>query len=66
VATRLPAVDAQKRKVFSIYNDSGMNRKIILILADGDFRQMLDMKCRGEDPMRHVQKLYRAFRTSVQ
>lgn len=65
IVTRNSLGEAQKKKVFSIYNDSHP-RKIILILSDSDIRKMLDMKCSGKDPMRHVQSLYRSFRTSVQ
>jgi len=66
IATRYPIEEAQQRKIFSIYNDSSPNRKIILAFSDSDLEKMLDMKCVGEEPMRHVQKLYRTFRTSVQ
>lgn len=65
IVTRSPLKEAQKRKAFSIYNDSSP-RKIILALSDKDLENMLDMKCKGEDPMRYVQKLYRSFRTTVQ
>lgn len=65
IVTRNPAAPAQQRKAFSIYNDSNP-RKIILVLSDNDLREMLDMKWRGQDPMRFVQKLYRKFRQSVQ
>jgi hypothetical protein len=65
IATRVRPDEAAMRKAFSIYNDSNP-RKIILFLCDEDFAQMLDMKVRGKNPMRHLQALYREFRTSVQ
>jgi uncharacterized small protein (DUF1192 family) len=65
IVTRNPLQEPQQKKAFSIYNDS-QPRKIVLILSDKDVMAMLDMKCEGKDPMRYVQKLYRAFRTSVQ
>jgi hypothetical protein len=65
IVTRNPLQEAQERKAFSIYNDSAP-RKIILTLCDADLCYMLDMKCQGNDPMRHIQKLYRTFRTKVQ
>ena len=65
MVTRNALQEAQERKAFSIYNDS-IPRKIILTLCDTDLCYMLDMKCRGNDPMRHIQKLYRTFRTKVQ
>ncbi|PZO44473.1 MAG: hypothetical protein DCF19_01600 [Pseudanabaena frigida] len=65
IVTRRALEEAQQRKSFSIFNDS-QPRKIILTLSDEDLCNMLDMKCQGNDPMRHVQKLYRTFRTKVQ
>lgn len=65
IVTRKVLEEAQQRKSFSIFNDSHP-RKIILTLSDEDLCNMLDMKCHGNDPMRHVQKLYRTFRTKVQ
>ncbi len=65
IATRLQPDEAAMRKAFSIYNDSNP-RKIVLFLDDDDFVQMLDMKVQGKNPMRHMQSLYRKFRTSVQ
>lgn len=65
IVTRKEAGLAQQRKAFSIYNDSHP-RKIILILSDGDLTTMLDMKCRGQNPMRFVQSAYRKFRQTAQ
>ena len=65
IVTRQPVEHAQRLKLFSVYNDS-QPRKIILVLSDADMNEMLDLKCRGESPMRYVQRLYRQFRTSVQ
>lgn len=65
IVTRNPASSTAQRKAFSIFNDS-TPRKVILILSDQDLYEMLDMKSRGQEPMRFVQKLYRKFRQSVQ
>lgn len=65
IVTRNPLQEAQQRKAFSIYNDS-TPRKVILNLSDSDMKIMLDMKCKGNNPMRHIQELYRSFKTSVQ
>lgn len=65
IVTRNVLKEAQERKAFSIYNDS-YPRKIILTISDADIHYMLDMKCKGNDPMRYIQKLYRTFRTKVQ
>jgi hypothetical protein len=65
MVTRNVLKEAQEKKIFSIYNDSNP-RKIILTLSDADLCHMIDMKLCGNDPMRHVQKIYRTFRTKVQ
>ena len=65
IVTRDKVAASQQRKVYSIYNDSHP-KKIILVISDEDMQIMLDMKCQGNDPMRHIQKLYRDFRTGVQ
>lgn len=65
IATRFCPDETAMRKAFSIYNDSNP-RKIILFLCDEEFIQMVDMKVAGKNPMRHLQSLYRNFRTSVQ
>lgn len=66
IVTRKPASLENQKKAFSIYNDSSPQRKIILALSDLDLIEMLNMKCRGQNPMRFIQKKYRKFRQSVQ
>ena len=65
IVSRNPIEETAQKKIFSVYNDSHP-RKIILTLSDDDLEKMLDMKCKGEEPMRYIQKLYRWFRTKVQ
>jgi hypothetical protein len=65
VVTRNPMKEAQERKTFAIYNKDG-NRKLILVISDADIQTMLDMRCQGKNPMRHLQKLYRTFLTRAQ
>lgn len=65
ICTRHTPPESIVRKLFSIFNDS-QPRKIIVVVADTDIVQMLEMKCHGRDPMLHIRKLYRDFRTSVQ
>lgn len=65
IVTRNQCELNQLRKIYSIYNDSHP-RKIILVISDKDVIQMLDMKDRGENPMQHLQKIYRSFVTQVQ
>jgi hypothetical protein len=65
IVTRFAPEEAAVRKAFSIYNDSNP-RKVILFLSDQDLVELLALKCSGKDASRQIQKLYRAFRTSVQ
>lgn len=65
IVTRNPPEEGQIRKTYSIYNDS-QPRKIILILTDQDLFNMVDSKCRGDNPTRYIQNMYRRFRTTVQ
>lgn len=65
IVTRNKPSDSAMKKAFSIYNDS-TPRKIILFLSDQDIEHMLDQKVAGNNPTRHIQNLYRKFRTSVQ
>ncbi len=65
IVTRKPLQEPQLKKCFSVYNDSNP-KKIILVLSDKDMVLMLQTKGSSGDPMKHIQKLYRDFRTSVQ
>ena len=65
IVTRNQAPAAQQKKLLSVYNDS-TPRKIILVLSDQDLANMLDAQCEGKDPMGHIQRLYREFRTQAQ
>jgi hypothetical protein len=65
IASRIVPTENVIKKTYSVYNDSHP-KKVILILTDEDFCVMLDMKCKKNDPMRHIQKLYRHFRQTVQ
>jgi hypothetical protein len=65
IASRNKPSENVIKKTYSVYNDS-YPKKVILILTDEDFCIMLDMKCKRNEPMRHIQKLYRNFRQTVQ
>jgi hypothetical protein len=65
ICTRQAVNEERLRKLHSIYNDS-QPHKIILVLSDADLNHMLDMRCRGLDPMRHVQERYTEFLQRVQ
>jgi hypothetical protein len=66
IVTREAPSEGVQRKIFSVWNDSGPNRKVILVLADANIADLLDLSCRNESPTKWMQKHYRAFRTSVQ
>lgn len=65
IVTRNSQTDTDRRKAFSIYNDSSP-RKIVLVLTDAELCEMMDMKCKGHSPARYMQKKYREFRQTVQ
>lgn len=66
IVTRKGPSEAVKRKLFLVWNDSGPDRKVILVLADEDLRAMLDLRCRNGSPTKWMQRHYRLFRESVQ
>jgi hypothetical protein len=66
VVTRQSPREAVQRKIFSVWNDSAPNRKVILTLADEQLRELLDLRCNDGSPTKWMQKHYRKFRTSVQ
>jgi hypothetical protein len=65
VTRRSPAATVQK-KIYSVWNDSAPNRKIILTLSDEQLCELLNLRCANGSPTKWMQKHYRAFRTSVQ
>jgi hypothetical protein len=50
IVTRVAPSDATRRKAMSIWNDSGMARKAILILSDADLKALLEVRCQGRSP----------------
>ncbi len=66
VVTRQEPSEAVRRKIFSVWNDSGPNRKVILTLSDQNLRDLLDVRCRNGSPTKWMQSHYRKFRTAVQ
>ena len=66
IVTRQTPREAVQLKIFSVWNDSGPNRKVILTLADEQLRELLDLRCDEGSPTKWMQKHYRKFRTSVQ
>ena len=66
IVTRASTPPTIQRKVFSVWNDSAPNRKIILILSDDHIRELLDARGRDGSPTQWLQRHYRAFRMAVQ
>jgi hypothetical protein len=66
IVTRRSPPNTVQRKISSVWNDSGPNRKVILTLNDNQLGELLDIRCKGLSPTKWMQSLYREFRTSVQ
>ena len=66
IITRRTPTESIRRKIFSVWNDSSPNRKVILTLTDEHVCQLLDQRCHDESPTTWMQKHYRAFRTALQ
>src|SRR5205823_6312859 len=58
VARDTPRENIQ-RKIFSVWNDSGPNRKVLLTLSDQQIRELMDLRCRGGSPTKWMQAHYR-------
>jgi hypothetical protein len=66
IVTRHAPSDAIQKKIFSVWNDSAPNRKVVLTLTDDQLKGLLNMRCEGTSPTRWMQQHYRNFRTAVQ
>lgn len=66
IVTRRAPSETVQRKIFSVWNDSAPNRKVILTMTDDELRELLDIRCRDKSPTKWMQKRYREFRTTVQ
>ena len=66
IVTRRAPPETVQRKIFSVWNDSAPNRKVILTLTDEQLNELLDLRCRDNSPTKWIQKHYRGFRTTVQ
>jgi len=66
IVTRKPVPEAIQRKIFSVWNDSSPQRKVILVLDDENLRALLELRRRDGSPTAWMQRHYRAFRTAVQ
>jgi hypothetical protein len=66
IVTRVQPSEAVQRKMFSVWNDSSPNRKVILVLTDEHLAHLLQLRCQNESPTKWMQRHYREFRTAVQ
>jgi len=66
IVTRVAPSEAMQKKAFAIWNDSGVQRKVILVLCDSDIRELLDWRCQNRSPTKWLQRRYREFRSHVQ
>jgi hypothetical protein len=66
IVTREVPAETIQRKIFSVWNDSAPDRKVILTLSDAQLRELLDLRCDNGSPTKWMQQHYRAFRTAVQ
>jgi hypothetical protein len=66
IVTRHAPSEGVMRKTYAVWNDSGQGRKAILILADAQLFELLDLRCKDGSPTKWMQKHYRAFRTALQ
>lgn len=67
IVTRNRPSDAVIRKMYSVYNDSPvLPRKVILAIADPDLRQMIEERMAGRSATPYIQALYRTFRSRAQ
>lgn len=66
IVTRQPPTLALMKKTFSVWNDSGTEKKVILIIHDGQLIEMLNIRANDKSPTKWMQTHYRAFRTAAQ
>jgi hypothetical protein len=66
IVSRNTPAENIRRKIFSVWNDSSANRKVILTLSDSQLGELMDIRCRGGSPTKYMQAHYRKFRQSVQ
>jgi hypothetical protein len=66
IVTRHEIPESIRRKIFSVWNDSGSGRKVILTLTDDQLCELITWRCKDRSPTEWMQKHYRALRTAVQ
>ncbi|MCU1336363.1 MAG: hypothetical protein JWO19_1944 [Bryobacterales bacterium] len=66
IVSRNEPPETIQRKIFSVWNDSASNRKVILTLCDHQLNELMDLVCKGGSPSKWMQRQYRSFREAVQ
>lgn len=66
IVTRKPPTQALMKKTFSVWNDSGTEKKVILIIHDAQLIEMLNIRAADKSPTKWMQSHYRTFRTLAQ
>ncbi len=66
IVTRKPPTTELMKKTFAVWNDSGAEKKVILIIHDGQLIEMLKIRAEDKSPTKWMQSHYRAFRISAQ
>lgn len=66
IVTRADAPNNVLRKINSVWNDSGTQRKVILVLTDANLNELLDLRCHSGSVDGWMQNHYRRMRTSAQ
>jgi hypothetical protein len=66
IVTRKPPTPELMKKTFAVWNDSGTEKKVILIIHDAQLTELLRIRADDKSPTRWMQSHYRAFRTSAQ
>lgn len=66
IVTRKPPTPELMKKTFAVWNDSGTEKKVILIIHDAQLVEMLKIRADDKSPTKWMQSHYRAFRTSAQ
>ena len=66
IVTRKPPTLELMKKTFAVWNDSGTEKKVILIIHDAQLIEMLKIRADDKSPTKWMQSHYRIFRTSAQ
>jgi hypothetical protein len=66
IVTRHTPSDSMYRKAISVWNDSGVQRKVVLIVTDDHLTELLDRRCKNQSTTQWMRDHYRRFRQRAQ